>query len=143
MANYVQEKNIDIGYELWNKGYRVNRRLFSEKEFADRLNRLNETHDYEITFDALFEAILLVNPDWLIDEVAEEKAYRLENEPKLRQYFLDHFFGKTSDEIFGDKELAERWDSYSDWHKDVFGYRPHGIVCGIYINPYTGERQDW
>ena len=29
------------------------------------------------------------------------------------------------------------WDWYSDWHKDVFGYRPHGMVCGEYVNPHT------
>lgn len=33
-------------------------------------------------------------------------------------------------------ELSERWSSYSDWHKDVFGFRPHGMVCGEYINPH-------
>lgn len=140
MANYVQEKGIDIGYELWSKGYRVNTRLFSKKDFADRLNRLNEEHDYEVTFDMLFEAILLLNPEWLIDEAAEEEAYRLENEPKLRQYFLDNFLGKTWQEIEGDEALYDKWGFYSDWHKDVYGYRPHGIVCGVYINPYV---DDW
>ena len=29
------------------------------------------------------------------------------------------------------------WDWYSDWHKDVFGYRPHGKVCGKYVSPYV------
>ena len=28
------------------------------------------------------------------------------------------------------------WSWYSDWHKDVFGFRPHGMVCGEYINPH-------
>lgn len=29
------------------------------------------------------------------------------------------------------------WDWYSDWHKDVFGFRPHGKVCGHYVSPYA------
>ena len=132
MANYVQEKGIDVGYELWNRGYRVNTKYFSEQDFVNRLNRLNKTRSCEIPFDMLFEAILLVEPRWLIDEAAEEEAYRLENEPKLRQYFFEHFYGKTWEEID-----ENDWQWYSDWHKDVYGYRPHGIVCGVYINPHT------
>ena len=31
---------------------------------------------------------------------------------------------------------ADDWDFYSDWHKDVFGFRPHGKVCGVYVRPY-------
>lgn len=31
---------------------------------------------------------------------------------------------------------GDSWDFYSDWHKDVFGYRPHGYVCGEYVRPY-------
>ena len=29
----------------------------------------------------------------------------------------------------------ESWGFYSDFHKDVYGYRPHGKVCGVYIDP--------
>ena len=46
---------------------------------------------------------------------------------KLRKYFASH--------------EAEGWDDhslqyYSDWHKDVFGFRPHGHVCGVYVSPF-------
>lgn len=82
---------------------------------------------------------------WLIeypkkaDELqAQEDSYRAEEEPKIRKYFAEHFAGKTWEEIDGDD-----WSWYSDWHKDVFGYRPHGIVCGEYINPYTGRKEPW
>lgn len=30
----------------------------------------------------------------------------------------------------------DSWSWYSDWHKDVYGYRPHGYVCGEYVRPY-------
>lgn len=143
MANYVLEKNIDIGYELWKRGYRINRRTYSETQFVDTLNRVNETHDYEVPFECVFEAIKMLHPEYLIDEVAEAEEYKRENEPKIREYFQKYFADKTSKEISEDEELCERWDGYSDWHKDVFGYRPHGIVCGVYINPHTGRREEW
>lgn len=28
------------------------------------------------------------------------------------------------------------WSWYSDWHKDLYGYRPHGHVCGEYVLPW-------
>lgn len=28
------------------------------------------------------------------------------------------------------------WSYYSDWHKDLYGYRPHGHVCGQYVRPW-------
>lgn len=45
----------------------------------------------------------------------------------LRKFFDDHQKNGWRD---------EDWDCYSDWHKDVYGYRPHGKVCGIYVNPW-------
>ena len=59
--------------------------------------------------------------DRFLAEEAKEKA-------ELRAYF-DKYIAN------GDPE-PERWDWYSDWHKDVYGYRPHGIVCGVYVNPH-------
>lgn len=87
--------------------------------------------------DAVVEALISYPAD--ADALMkEEDSYRAENEPKLRAYFAEHFADKTWEEIDGDE-----WSWYSDWHKDVFGYRPHGIVCGEYINPYTGRKEPW
>ncbi len=33
---------------------------------------------------------------------------------------------------------SDSWSWYSDWHKDLYGYRPHGHVCGEYVEPYKG-----
>ena len=35
-----------------------------------------------------------------------------------------------------DKHQRDGWDDdswgfYSDWHKDLYGFRPHGMVCGV------------
>ena len=48
-------------------------------------------------------------------------------EARIRAYFDEHQAnGWTDDDL----------DWYSDWHKDVFGFRPHGAVCGQYVNPH-------
>lgn len=56
----------------------------------------------------------------LVDDLAEERA-------QLRAYFDKHQKNGWDDESFS-------W--YSDWHKDLYGYRPHGYVCGEYVRPY-------
>lgn len=62
----------------------------------------------------------LTNINQLRDEDHEEKA-------KLRRYFDEH-------EKNGWDEAS--WGWYSDWHKDLYGYRPHGNVCGVYVDPH-------
>jgi hypothetical protein len=66
----------------------------------------------------------------------EQEEYLARNEDKIKAYFNRHFKGKTWEEISSNEELCDCWDFYSDWHKDCYGYRPHGIVCGEYIRPY-------
>lgn len=75
------------------------------------------------------------NAYWLIN-AEEDERYRRENEPKLREYFNKWFAGKSWEEIRNNEELYDNWGYYSDWHKDCFGYRPHGVVCGEYVRPY-------
>lgn len=55
----------------------------------------------------------------------EKKAHNEEIE-KITKYFNEEISKGTGD-----------FNWYSDWHKDVFGFRPHGIVCGQYINPHA------
>lgn len=66
----------------------------------------------------------------------EDDEYREENEDKVRAFFEKHFEGKTWAEIRNNPELYDAWGFYSDWHKDCFGYRPHDIVCGVYVRPW-------
>lgn len=46
---------------------------------------------------------------------------------EIHSYFNEHQANGWTDDA---------WDFYSDWHKDVFGFRPHGKVCGVYVRPY-------
>lgn len=141
---YVQENMINIDYELWKQGYRCDYK-FQKEAFEDAVNKLNSKNDpnsddydevYEYTFDDWFDEAFYRHPEWFIDEAAEEEAYRKENEPKVREFFDKYFKGKTWEEIESNEELYDAWGFYSDYHKDVFGYRPHAIVCGEYVKPY-------
>lgn len=87
-------------------------------------------------FDALVD-VMMNHPAKQSEVRAEEDRYFAENEPKLQAYFLEHFAGKTSEQIRADEELYENWGFYSDWHKDVYGYRPHAVVCGVYVSPHA------
>lgn len=51
------------------------------------------------------------------DELIAENESSKEKLLKLRDKMLD---AETLD------EFQEMFDSYSDWHKDLYGYRPHG-----------------
>lgn len=63
----------------------------------------------------------LAKYEQVLAEEAKEKA-------ELRAYFDQYIANGNPD--------PDRWSWYSDWHKDVYGYRPHGIVCGVYVNPH-------
>ena len=45
-----------------------------------------------------------------------------EEQEKVREFYRNH--------IAGGRGTADQWEFFSDWHKDVFGYRPHGGICG-------------
>lgn len=68
--------------------------------------------------------------DILVDKCnrhSELMADAVYEEARLRAYFDEHQAeGWTQEDL--------NW--YSDWHKDVYGFRPHGAVCGQYINPH-------
>lgn len=54
----------------------------------------------------------------MLNSILDER-YREENIEKFEQFFFKHIYGKEWNEIEPDI-----LDSYSDWHKDMFGYRP-------------------
>lgn len=49
----------------------------------------------------------------------EQEEYRERELPEITKYFEEYIKGKSWEELDRD-----RWDWYSDWHKDVFGFRP-------------------
>ena len=131
MSNYNMQ--MDVEYELWERGYRINNKNFSINKFVEILNA---EENERFLLEEILNNLLETNPDWFINIEEEEDKYREENEPKVREIFEKYFQGRTWEEIKNNEELYERWGFYSDYHKDVFGYRPHDIVCGVYVSPY-------
>jgi hypothetical protein len=54
--------------------------------------------------------------------VVLDDRYREENEDEFQAFYKEHIEGRTWEEI-----NPQDWDFYSDWHKDMYGYRPHSI----------------
>ena len=51
-----------------------------------------------------------------------DERYRAENMDSFNAFYEKHIKGKRWEEI-----EQEAWDFYSDWHKDMYGYRPRTI----------------
>lgn len=84
-------------------------------------------------------------PEWQSDLVQavywkasneQDRRFKERNEDKVQAMFDRYFKGKTWEEIRSSEELYDLWGSYSDYHKDVYGYRPHAVVCGEYVKPW-------
>ena len=61
------------------------------------------------------------NEYFSLKEILDER-YREENQMAFDAFYTKHIEGKKWEEID-----ADDWDFYSDWHKDMFGYRPRAI----------------
>lgn len=51
-----------------------------------------------------------------------DERYREENQSAFDAFYAKHIEGKSWEEID-----PEAWDLYSDWHKDMYGFRPHHV----------------
>ena len=130
-AEYVAEVMNDTAIEqkmFFDISYEDIKAMSREERRAVR-NRCEEHMNANDDFSRYYAVYSRVS-------AVEDDEYRAENESKVRDYFNQWFAGKTWDEIRDNEELYERWGFYSDWHKDCYGYRPHGIVCGEYIRPW-------
>ena len=58
----------------------------------------------------------------------EQEEYRKENISKLKEFYDKYIANKEWSEIDD-----EDWSFYSDYHKDVFGYRPRSLNFGEYV----------
>lgn len=70
------------------------------------------------------------NIDTIAENLTNITQLRAEDDKektRLHRYFEEH------EENGWD---SDSWGWYSDWHKDLYGYRPHGRVCGVYVNPH-------
>jgi hypothetical protein len=51
-----------------------------------------------------------------------DERYRADNQTAFNAFYEKHIKGKSLEEID-----PKAWDFYSDWHKDMYGYRPRTI----------------
>ena len=78
---YTQKYQIEVGYELWKKGYRINSAHFSEERMIGIINMTNAISRKEVTFDQIFALLFREHPAWFIDEGKEQAEYVETNSP--------------------------------------------------------------
>ena len=84
----------------------------SDKELNARIDELSYLLDRSIDWDDNYAEYCMINN-------ILENRYREENMEAFEKFFFEHIYGKEWNQIDG-----ETLDWYSDWHKDMFGYRP-------------------
>ena len=94
-------------------------RKMSDEEIRDAI-RVLDSHLQLHSNDELFSPIYAVYLSYI---TVEQERYISENEEEFNKFYVNNINGKRYDEI-----EPEMLDWYSDWHKDMFGYRPR--PCG-------------
>ena len=108
-----QVSEIEIGeFILENEPSEQRARALADAYSASELLRwLDDLGRAVVNFDgALWHAYLIASD-------REDRAYREANERKLWAYYHEH--------VNDEGDFHDWWDFFSDWHKDVYGFRPH------------------
>ena len=84
----------------------------TSEEIYTRVRELSHLLDMGIDWDKNYNEYCMLNS--ILDN-----RYREENMEAFEKFFFKHIYGKEWNEI--DPDIL---DNYSDWHKDMFGYRP-------------------
>jgi hypothetical protein len=82
------------------------------REISKRVDELSRLLDMNVDWDKNYDEYCILNN--ILDE-----RYREENIEAFEKFFFKHIYAKEWNEI--DPDILQ---SYSDWHKDMFGYRP-------------------
>lgn len=93
-------------------------RAMTNEEIRQRVRELMNILDMQMMDDAWDEAYKEYNR---LNAVLDER-YREENQADFDAFYTEHIKGKSWEEID-----PEDWGFYSDWHKDVYGFRPKHI----------------
>ena len=89
----------------------------SDAELSTRANELSNAM-WVVTgavWDDLYKEYININ------DILNER-YRERNQSAFDAFYAEHIEGKSWEEIDPDD-----WGFYSDWHKDMYGYRPRHI----------------
>lgn len=91
---------------------RIEAMKLTDKEINQRLNELSKLLDMNVDWEKNYDEYCMLN------SISNER-YRRSNIGQFEEFFFNKIQGKDYEEID-----SETWDWYSDWHKDMFGYRP-------------------
>ena len=87
-------------------------------EINQRIRELSNILDGDCTTNAWDEAYKEYSR---LTTILDER-YREENQASFDAFYMNHIEGKSWEEID-----PEDWGFYSDWHKDMYGFRPKSI----------------
>lgn len=97
----------------------TNYNLMTNAELKNKIHELTNILDTvcpcDNAWDEAYREYSILNA--ILDE-----RYREENQESFNKFYNEHIKGKTWEEI-----EPEDWSFYSDWHKDMYGYRPKHI----------------
>ena len=98
------------GLVMMNYNTMTNDEIRSEmRRLGDMLELMNPCdNDWDVTYKKYF----------FLNSIMDER-YREENQEQFDAFYEKNIKGKSWNEIDD-----ETWGFYSDWHKDMFGYRP-------------------
>lgn len=96
----------------------MNYEAMTNAEISKRIRELSNILDGDCTTKAWDEAY----SEYCKLRNVQDERYRVENQEAFDAFYAKHIKGKTWKEID-----PEAWQCYSDWHKDMYGYRPHYI----------------
>ena len=96
----------------------MNYNAMTNEQLNQRIRELSYVLDGDCTTDAWDKAYSEYN---ILSELLNER-YRESNQDAFNSFYEAHIKGKTWEEID-----PEDWQFYSDWHKDMYGFRPKSI----------------
>ena len=84
----------------------------TDNEINNRIGELSRLLDMGTDWDKNYDEYCLLN------SISNER-YHTKYIKQFEEFFYKNIYGKEWNEV--DPDIL---DSYSDWHKDMFGYRP-------------------
>jgi hypothetical protein len=87
----------------------------TNEQINQRLNELSNILDGDCTAEGWDKAY----KEYFELRAVQDERYRVENQAAFDAFYEKHIKGKSWDELDPDA-----WGFYSDWHKDMYGYRP-------------------
>lgn len=96
----------------------MNYNAMTDAELNERIRELSNILDGNCTTEAWSEAY----DEYCKARVVQDERYRERNQSAFDAFYAKHIEGKTWEEID-----PEDWGFYSDWHKDMYGYRPRHV----------------